>query len=57
MNSTHITMQTHATNYLNERRHLGFTLRSAGYSINSFARYVDALDLQRPLTANMLIVR
>jgi hypothetical protein len=36
-------MQTHAENYLNERRHLGFALRSPGYSVASFARYVDAL--------------
>jgi len=54
MNSTHITMQTHAENYLNERRSLGFALRSVGYSINSFARYVDALDLQEPLTVDVM---
>ena len=54
MNSTHITMQTHAANYLNERRSLGFSLRSVGYSINSFTRYVDALDLQGPLTVDVM---
>ena len=41
MSSTPITMQTHAVNYLSERRHLGFALRTPGYYINSFARYVD----------------
>jgi integrase len=54
MNSTHITMQTHAANYLNERRSLGFALRSPGYSITSFARYVDALNPQRPLTVEVM---
>jgi len=34
---THITMQMHANNYLNERRGLGFILRSSGQSINEFA--------------------
>ena len=54
MSSTQITMQTHAANYLNERRSLGFALRSTGYSINSFARYVDALDLQGSLTVDVM---
>ena len=50
----HITMQTHAENYLNERRRLGFALRSPGYSVTSFARYVDALNLQEPLTVEIM---
>jgi integrase len=54
MNSTHITMQTHAANYLVERRSLGFALRNTGYSITSFARYVDALNSQRPLTVEVM---
>lgn len=45
MNSS-ITMQSHAENYLNERRGLGFELRSPGYSIKSFARYFDDLGFQ-----------
>jgi integrase len=49
-----ITMQTHAENYLNERRRLGFALRSPGYSVTSFARYVDALNLQEPLTVEIM---
>jgi len=55
MSSTYIAMQTHAANYLSERRHLGFALRSPGYSINSFARYVDALNLQGPLTLEIMV--
>ncbi len=54
MNTTHITMQTHAANYLNERRSLGFALRSTGYSVTSFAHYVDALNPQRPLTLEVM---
>lgn len=49
-----ITMQAHAENYLNERRHLGFALRSTGYSVTSFASYVDALNLQEPLTVEIM---
>lgn len=49
-----ITMQMHAANYLGERRRLGFDLRAIGYSINSFARYVDALNLQVPLTIEVM---
>src|SRR5664280_2214279 len=52
--SAHITMQTHAANYLSERRRLGFALRSPGYSVTSFARYVDALNLQEPLTVEIM---
>lgn len=49
-----ITMETHATNYLNEKRQLGFGLRTPGYSILSFARYVDALNSQAPLTIEIM---
>lgn len=54
MKTTSITMQMHATNYLKERRSLGFALRSPGYSINSFARYVDALKQQEPITIEIM---
>jgi integrase len=47
-------MQSHATNYLCERRQLGFGLRAIGYAINSFARYVDALDHQEPPTIEIM---
>lgn len=52
--SAPITMQAHAENYLCERRRLGFGLRSPGYSINSFACYVDALDHRGPLTIEVM---
>jgi integrase len=48
------TMQSHAENYLNERRQLGFGLRSAGYAVRSFAHYVDSLGLQEPLTVEVM---
>jgi len=46
----HIPMQTHAENYLSERRRLGYGLRTTGYSVLSFARYIDTLNNQEPLT-------
>ncbi len=49
-----ILMQTHAENYLGERRRLGFGLRSTGYSVMSFARYADALNSQEPLTVEIM---
>ena len=52
--NAHISMQTHAENYLNERRRLGFGLRTPGYSIHSFARYIDALNSQEPLTVEIM---
>jgi integrase len=53
MNAT-TTMQSHAENYLNERRRLGFGLCSSGYSVNSFARYIDNLGHQGPLTVEIM---
>ena len=52
--NTHITMETHAENYLIERRRLGFGLRTIGYSILGFARYVDALNSQEPITVEIM---
>ncbi|MEQ1546275.1 tyrosine-type recombinase/integrase [Methyloglobulus sp.] len=52
--NAHILMQTHAENYLSERRRLGYGLRTTGYSIMSFARYMDALDSQEPLTVEIM---
>lgn len=52
--SAHITMATHAENYLNERRRLGFSLRNPGYAVISFARYIDALNSQEPLTVEIM---
>ena len=52
--NTHITMETHAENYLSERRRLGFGLRTPGYSVISFARYVDGLNSQEPPTVEIM---
>lgn len=53
MNSS-TTMQSHAGNYLNERRRLGFGLRSPGNSIQSFARYFDDLGSQGAPTIEVM---
>jgi len=50
----HIPMQTHAENYLSERRRLGYGLRTTGYSVLSFARYIDTLNSQEPLTVESM---
>ena len=52
--NAHIAMETHAENYLSERRRLGFGFRTSGYSIISFARYVDTLNRQQSLTVEMM---
>jgi integrase len=49
-----ITMQSHAENYLSERRRLGFALRSTGYAIRSFARYADGLGNREALTVEVM---
>jgi integrase len=49
-----IMMQTHAENYLDERRQLGYGLRATGYALKSFARYVDGLDLDGSLTIEVM---
>lgn len=52
--NAHVTMETHAENYLGERRRQGFGLRTIGYSVMSFARYIDALNIQEPLTVEIM---
>ena len=49
-----ITMQSHAEHYLDERRRLGYDTRTTGYALRSFARYVDGLDLDGPLTVEIM---
>jgi integrase len=49
-----ITMQSHAEHYLDERRRLGYDTRTTGYALRSFARYVDDLDLDGPLTVEIM---
>jgi integrase len=52
--NTPITMQTHAENYLDERRQLGYGSRTTGYAVRSFARYVDGLGHEGPLTVDVM---
>jgi integrase len=52
--SAPITMQSHAADYLSERRRLGFQLRGAGLAVMSFARYVDGLGHRGPLTVEVM---
>ena len=51
---TSVTMQTHAENYLAERRRLGYSLRTTGSALRSFARYVDGLDPSGPLSVEVM---
>lgn len=52
--NTFTTMLSHADNYLNERHQLGFGLRSAGYSIKSFACYFDNLGYRGMPTVEIM---
>ncbi|MDJ0864410.1 MAG: integrase, partial [Gammaproteobacteria bacterium] len=52
--NTSLTLQSHADNYLRERRRLGYDLRSTGYAVRSFARYVDGLGHEAPLTVEIM---
>ena len=52
--NTSVTMQSHAENYLEEHRRLGYGSRTTGYALRSFARYVDGLDLEGPLTIEVM---
>jgi integrase len=49
------TFQSHAENYLDERRRLGYRLRTPGNALRSFARYVDALGHEGPLTVEIMV--
>ena len=49
-----VTMQSHAENYLDERRQLGYGLRTTCYAIRSFAHYVDDLGYEGPLTVEIM---
>ena len=53
MNTT-IPLLSRAEDYLAERRRLGYALRSSGYAIKSFARYVDDVGHEGPLTAELM---
>ncbi len=47
-------IQARVRDYLAERRRLGFELLSAGRTLMSFARYVDAQDNPGPLTVELM---
>ena len=49
-----VTMQSHAEHYLDERHQLGYGLRATAYAIRSFARYVDGLGYEGPLTVEVM---
>jgi integrase len=48
-------MQSRVQDYLDERRRLGFQLKSAGRTLMNFAQFVDALDQPCPLTLDVMI--
>jgi hypothetical protein len=48
-------MQSRVQDYLDERRRLGFQLKSAGPTLMNFAQFVDALDQAGPLTSDVMI--
>ncbi len=49
-----VTMQSHAEHYLDERHQLGYGLRTTAYAIRSFARYIDGLGQEGPLTVEVM---
>ncbi len=52
--NTAVTMQSYARQFLDERRGLGFASRSMGYALASFARYIDGLGTDGPLTVEAM---
>lgn len=45
-----VMMQSHAENYLSERRRLGYQLRGTGYAVMSFARHLDSTGHVGPVS-------
>lgn len=48
-------IQSRVQDYLDERRRLGFQLKSAGLTLMNFAQFVDTLDQAGPLTLDVMI--
>ena len=48
-------IQSRVQDYLDERRRLGFQLKSSGPTLMNFAQFVDALDQAGPLTSDVMI--
>jgi integrase len=52
--SARVSLQARVEQYLDERRQLGFKLRSMGHGLLSFARYVTEIDHHGPLTIDLM---
>lgn len=52
--STATSLQRRVEQYLNERRQLGFSLRTCAYRLRSFAAYVRAVGYRGPLTVEVM---
>lgn len=52
--SAHINLQRRVDDYLDERHHLGFQLRSQGTFLAGFARYVANRHHEGPLTVELM---
>lgn len=55
--NTSATMQAMVSNFLAERRRLGFELIASGRTLMNFARYVDTVDDHGPLTVALMAQR
>lgn len=51
---TQITMSIRVSDYLKERRHLGFVMEDSGPMLTAFARYVDSSEHKGPLTMELM---
>lgn len=52
--SAHLDLQARVQEYLAERRHLGFHLRSSGNALTNFARFVVGSQHSGPLTVELM---
>lgn len=52
--STATTLQSYVEQFLSERRRLGFGSHKMGSALANFARYVEALELEGPLTVEVM---
>ena len=52
--STTTSLQRLVERYLNERRQLGFALRTSGYALRSFACHAQAVGHHGPLTLEVM---
>ena len=52
--SAPVSILSRVEDFLQERRQLGFALRKQDLTLKSFARYVDRLRWQGPLTVELM---